>query len=320
MSQGGTTSLSKRLAALSQEKRELLKRLMEEEGLKAPAGGAESSVPTTGAPGPNPSCRVSLAGPRSQVTDFYEWVNRRLDESPFGRHSIFLNFGYVADGSPEQAAIVLPGHALNRNCLKLVLEVIGDRDLAGCRVLDVGCGRGGTASVVNSYFKPRVVAGLDLCAPAVAFCHRSQGGPRTFFVQGDAQALPWRDESFDVVTNLESSHSYPDIEGFYREVARVLTGGGAFLYADILGRARLPACRQALRAAGLLMEEEREITANVVASCDEAARIHLEAFGVKSVENDLDNFLALPGSEAYEDMATGRSVYAIYRLRKEVTA
>jgi ubiquinone/menaquinone biosynthesis C-methylase UbiE len=56
------------------------------------------------------------------------------------------------------------------------------------------------------------------------------------FVHGDAQSLPFADESFDVVINIEASHGYPDFPRFLAEVARVLRPGGRFLYADVLLR------------------------------------------------------------------------------------
>jgi ubiquinone/menaquinone biosynthesis C-methylase UbiE len=52
------------------------------------------------------------------------------------------------------------------------------------------------------------------------------------FVQGDAQNLPFPDESFDAVVNVEASHQYPDFPGFLAEVTRVLRPGGHFLYTD----------------------------------------------------------------------------------------
>jgi SAM-dependent methyltransferase len=250
------------------------------------------------------------------VTDFYHWVNERLDASPFARHSQFLNFGYRPGDTPGRAAVVLPAHVLNRNCVYLVLELIADTPLAGRDALDIGCGRGGTVSVLNTYFQPRVVAGLDLCGPAVAFCQASQRRAATFFVQADAQALPWRDETFDVVTNVESSHTYSDLARFYGEVSRVLRPRGAFLYTDVLARARWDGCRLALRRAGLDVEDERDVTANVLASCDEVASTHLQAFRMKSGDGEVKNFLAVPGSEAYEEMRSGRSVYGMYRFVK----
>jgi ubiquinone/menaquinone biosynthesis C-methylase UbiE len=45
-------------------------------------------------------------------------------------------------------------------------------------------------------------------------------------VQGDAQNLPFPDQSFDAVINVEASHIYPEFERFVGEVARVLPPEG----------------------------------------------------------------------------------------------
>lgn len=59
------------------------------------------------------------------------------------------------------------------------------------------------------------------------------------FVHGDAENLPFPDESFDAVINVEAAHLYPDYPRFLREVARVLRPGGHFLYADLRERGYL---------------------------------------------------------------------------------
>ena len=48
------------------------------------------------------------------------------------------------------------------------------------------------------------------------------------FVQGDVGALPFEDESFDIVLSLNGFHAFPDKEAAYRETFRVLKRGGAF--------------------------------------------------------------------------------------------
>ena len=54
-------------------------------------------------------------------------------------------------------------------------------------------------------------------------------------MHGNAESLPFADESFDAVINVEASHGYPDFPRFLAEVARVLRPGGHFLYADFRG-------------------------------------------------------------------------------------
>ena len=48
------------------------------------------------------------------------------------------------------------------------------------------------------------------------------------FRQGDVGALPFADESFDVVLSLNGFHAFPDKEAAYRETFRVLKKGGIF--------------------------------------------------------------------------------------------
>ena len=48
------------------------------------------------------------------------------------------------------------------------------------------------------------------------------------FQQGDVGALPFPDESFDIVLSLNGFHAFPDKEAAYRETFRVLRKGGTF--------------------------------------------------------------------------------------------
>ena len=48
------------------------------------------------------------------------------------------------------------------------------------------------------------------------------------FIQGDVGALPFEDDSFDIVLSLNGFHAFPDKEAAYRETYRVLKSGGAF--------------------------------------------------------------------------------------------
>ena len=48
------------------------------------------------------------------------------------------------------------------------------------------------------------------------------------FRQGDVGALPYKDDTFDIVLSLNGFHAFPDKETAYREVFRVLRPGGTF--------------------------------------------------------------------------------------------
>ena len=48
------------------------------------------------------------------------------------------------------------------------------------------------------------------------------------FRQGDVGALPYADDTFDIVLSLNGFHAFPDKEAAYQEVFRVLRPGGTF--------------------------------------------------------------------------------------------
>jgi SAM-dependent methyltransferase len=158
------------------------------------------------------------------------------------------------------------------------------------------------------------VTGVDLSSAAIAFCRGAHRHPRVGFEVGDAEHLPSADGSFDVVTNLESSHTYPNLRAFYAEVARVLVKGGTFLYADLLPVPRWLEVRALLGPLGLKIENDRDITPNVLTSCDEVAVTRAAAFGGSNAA--IDNFLAVPGSMVYEQMRSGAWEYRILRATR----
>ena len=48
------------------------------------------------------------------------------------------------------------------------------------------------------------------------------------FRQGDVGALPYADDTFDIVLSLNGFHAFPEKEAAYREIFRVLRPGGTF--------------------------------------------------------------------------------------------
>ena len=254
------------------------------------------------------------AAAKAGYRQFYDDVSKRLERTGVGEASFFLNYGYlsVRDGTADEARHAVPDGVFNPSSVRLAYELVGPTDLAGKRVLDVGCGRGGTVALLAERFGAEVV-GVDLAPEAVAFCRRAHRHPDVRFEVGDAEHLPVEDASFDVVTNVESSHTYPDVRAFLTEVRRVLRPGGWFLHTDLLPGLRWTEVRALLASLGLTVVDDREITPNVLASCDEVASTRTGAFGGGNAL--VDNFLAVPGSAVYEQMASGAWEYRILRSR-----
>jgi ubiquinone/menaquinone biosynthesis C-methylase UbiE len=147
-----------------------------------------------------------------------------------GDDVVFFNFGYEED--PPMALPLEASDEPNRYCIQLYHVTASQVDLTGKKVLEVSCGAGGGASYIMRTLGPAAYTGLDLNPASVEKCRKSHDVPGLDFVQGDAQNLPFPDESFDAVLNVEASHQYPEFHTFLAEVVRVLRPGGYFLYTD----------------------------------------------------------------------------------------
>jgi ubiquinone/menaquinone biosynthesis C-methylase UbiE len=112
------------------------------------------------------------------------------------------------------------------------------------RALDVGTGAGALALALAPVV--REVVGLDP-VPELLELARRRGLPNTEFVEGDGEALPFPDGSFDLAGTLRTLHHVSRPERVVAELARVTRPGGRVLVIDQLG-AEDPAEAAALQA------------------------------------------------------------------------
>jgi SAM-dependent methyltransferase len=93
------------------------------------------------------------------------------------------------------------------------------------RVLDAGCGTGALLSRLGKE-RNTTVYGIDLAREALAF---SRGRGRRGLVQADLTALPFRSDSFDIVTALDVVEHVADDVAALAEIRRVLRPGGVLV-------------------------------------------------------------------------------------------
>lgn len=189
---------------------------------------------------------------------WYPFLTRRTS----GEDLVFLNYAYETD--PPMDIPLGPEDERDRHCIQLYHHTASGADLAGREVLEVSCGHGGGASYLTRTFHPRRYTGLDLNPTGIAFCRARHAVPGLDFITGDACALPFPDDSFDVVINVEASHCYPDLPRFLSEVRRVLRPGGRFLYADFRFAQSIPDWEQAIGGCGMDLERSEDISAGVM--------------------------------------------------------
>lgn len=91
------------------------------------------------------------------------------------------------------------------------------------RILDVACA---TAMSFRFLSDLGSIRGLDISTETIRFA-RQRGIDR--IVRGDAQRMPFRDGSFDLVLALDAFEHFPDDRGSMGEVHRVLAKGGALI-------------------------------------------------------------------------------------------
>ena len=228
------------------------------------------------------------------------------------------------------------GPALTR---KLAEATIVGRDTD---VLDVASGRGESARVLAAHYGCRVV-GLDYSrantARARELTRATDLSARVCFALGDAEDLPFRDDSFDVVISECSLCTFPDLERSLTEIRRVLRPGGRVGISDVVLNAPVPGAlqdvlghvlciagayptdgyQQALHAAGFTAIRARDVSFVLGEMIDQIERRVDTLDGVL----DSDQLQQFPGlcdaapklAAARESVGSGGIGYAMFTAR-----
>ena len=115
------------------------------------------------------------------------------------------------------------------------------------KILEVGCGPGALAGALRRWYPQAAIIGLDRDSAFIRFAKAQEPGIE--FLEGDATALPFPADSFDVcISYTVSEHIAP--EAFFGEQQRVLAPGGVCLV--------LSACKGIVHQAACLRYSEEE--------------------------------------------------------------
>ncbi len=120
-------------------------------------------------------------------------------------------------------------HEVNPVRLEYFLGVLGD--VAGRRVLDLGCGGG---LMTEAYARAGAHAvGIDISRPSLGAARRhalSESIASSRYLAARAEALPFPDACFDAVCSADSLEHVDDLFAVLAEAERVLRPGGLFVF------------------------------------------------------------------------------------------
>lgn len=248
----------------------------------------------------------------------YQLMARSFPDPSF----VFMNHGFLEGPGPAEASLPRDT-SVHQHSISLVRHILEGVPLRGRRILDVGCGRGGACAYMARHAKAKAVVGMDLSEENIALNRRTLRARNLTFQQGDAERLPFVDESFDVVTNIESSHCYRNILTFFRQVFRVLKPGGLFCYTDCMHPLGDLTKHYFLRKVGFTVLRETDITEEVARALysnrkrwkayvrADDARANPDQRKVRSKIVDTYN------RERLEQYSTRALIYKSWLLRKE---
>ena len=170
---------------------------------------------------------------------FQRLLSRLADNDPniaaaFGRH---VHWGLWSDPQCAEISASAFGQAAEALC-EQVLEFAEIRP--GQRILDVGCGFGGALAQLNERYSRLRLIGLNIDTEQLQRARlvvEPQAGNETYFVAGDAAAMPLADGSVDRAIALESVFHF-DRSRFFAETKRVLHRQGTLTLSDFVPHSR----------------------------------------------------------------------------------
>ncbi len=227
-----------------------------------------------------------------------------------------MNYGYDA---PNMELQLRHEDELERFSIQLYHYVSSHSDLKNKKVLEIGSGRGGGAAYIARYLEPLSVTGIDISDDAVSLCRDLYELPNLDFVCGDSENVPFSDNIYDVVINVESSHCYGSMERFLAEVYRVLKPGGSFLFCDFRTLEGIDELNEQFSKSDLKFINRTDITDNVIKGLDglsDYRERHIQRSVPLLIRGLFKTYAGIKGTEIYNSFVAGKMIYICAVLKK----
>ncbi|MDX1976516.1 MAG: methyltransferase domain-containing protein [Pseudanabaenaceae cyanobacterium bins.68] len=173
--------------------------------------------------------------PKTQSTNLNQRIQDLYDRSSllwekiWGEH---MHHGYYGFGEDSRTK---DRYQAQVDLISQILTWSGIEQSPPSRILDLGCGIGGSSLHLARLFPQAQITGITL-SPVQASRATERALAQSFsdrvqFLVADALAMPFADQSFDLVWSLESGEHMPDKQKFLQACDRVLVPGGQLVLA-----------------------------------------------------------------------------------------
>ncbi len=225
---------------------------------------------------------------RDHYNQYFDLLDREktLSAAGWNQPPPIMNIGYWGRGATTSR------EAQIQFVHELALRAPSLKDI---RVLDVGCGLTGPASILAREYGAEV-DGLNIVEQQVVWARKYVAGnglqDRVRVHLASAMDIPFPDESVDVVFSLEAAHCFIDKPRFLAEARRVLRPDGKLLLADITATSHVPFLRW-----------QPALKLNLVTAAD--WRRMIEAGGFALEQEELIGHSVYPGFRRWADRTAG---------------
>jgi len=244
-----------------------------------------------------------------------KWYDIFAERAPNAELKL-MNYGYDSDAMELS---LKKDDEQERYPIQLYHYVCSHADIRNKNILEVGSGRGGGASYIARYLSPKSIKGIDISPNAINLCNKFYNQKNLSFTVGDSENIPFKENSHDIVINVESSHCYGSMTNFLNEVNRVLIPGGMLLFCDFRSIDGINELYEYFNQSNLKFVNRFDITSNILRGLDKLSdyrKSNIQKRVPVLIRNLFESYAGVKNTDIYNGFKDGEMLYVCALLKK----